>query len=95
MMSLLDTVTTLTFLMLASAAAIFVWQIARLRRAGHEMTPSFPTYLLLMIVGWLGTEMVADYGKSYAQVGQLAHFFVMGAFAVIITIHLRSSLKLP
>ncbi len=95
MTSLFDTVTTLTFLMLGSAAAVFVLQIVRLKRAGHEMTQSFPTYLLVMIVGWLGTEIVADYGKAYAQAGQLAHLFVMGAFAVIITIHLRSSLKSP
>lgn len=83
-----------TFLLLALAALIFVWQIARVRRAGRGVSPSFPSFLLAMIVGWAGTEIIADFGQAQlGRLGEIGHFLVMGAFAVVITIHLRRSLR--
>lgn len=82
----------LTFSFLGLAAAIFLWQTIQLRRDGASVTGSFPGYLLLMLVGWATTEMIADYsGGLLGRIGEVAHLFVMALFAVIITIHWKRS----
>lgn len=80
----------LALLFLALAAAIFLLQMMRLRQNGMAAASSFPAYLLLMIVGWAGTEILTDSAPASAgQIGKAGHLIVMGLFAFIITVHWR------
>jgi uncharacterized membrane protein YwaF len=81
---------TLAFLTLA--ALVFVFQVVRQKRAGQLSASSFSTVLLLVLIGWMTTEVVSDAtGELLGEVGRIAHFAVMVLFAATITFQLRRS----
>lgn len=83
-----------TVVIFALAALVFAFQAIRQRRARELSPSSFPTLLLLMIVGWIATEGVTDAsGTSLGAAGEWAHLAVMILFAATLTLQLKRSLK--
>jgi len=83
-----------TLVLFTLAALVFVFQAIRQRRARELSPSSFPTLLLLMIVGWIATEGITDAsGTSLGEAGEWAHLAVMILFAASITLQLKRSSK--
>ena len=80
--------TTLALLVLA--ALIFVFQIHRQTKSEGILGSVFPTILLIVIVGWIITEVISDaIGASLGIVGEWTHLIVMFIFAAALTLQLR------
>ncbi len=87
-------VAQITFVLLVLAALVFAFQAMRQKRAGGVFGSAFPTILLIVIVGWITTEVVSDtFGTSLGIVGEWAHLTVMFIFAGCITLQLRQAGK--
>lgn len=83
-----------TLVLLVLAVLIFGIQAVRQRRSEGIFGSSFPTILLVVIVGWITTEIVGDaIGTSLGMVGEWAHLTVMFLFAACITLQLRRARK--
>jgi formate hydrogenlyase subunit 3/multisubunit Na+/H+ antiporter MnhD subunit len=83
-----------TLVLLVLAVLVFGFQAVRQRRSEGIFGSSFPTILLVVIVGWITTEVVSDtFGTSLGIVGEWAHLAVMFLFAACITIQLRHARK--
>jgi len=84
--------TTLALLVLA--ALIFVFQIHRQAKTEGILGSVFPTILLIVIVGWIITEVISDaIGASLGIVGEWAHLIVMFIFAAALTLQLKHARK--
>jgi uncharacterized membrane protein YwaF len=78
--------------MLTLAALVFMFQVVRQRRAGQLSASSFSTVLLVVMIGWMATEVVSDAaGVALGELGRVTHFAVMVLFAATITLQLRRS----
>ena len=87
-----ELVTDLTLIILILAASVFVFQVVRQRRAGQLSAWSFSTVLLIVLIGWMVTEVVSDAtGAILGEVGRVTHFAVMILFAATITLQLKRS----
>lgn len=85
-------ISEITFGILVLAAIIFVFQLFRQRSVGQRSSSSFSTLLLVMIVGWIATEVAGDVSAELlGEVGRIAHFIVMALFAATITLQYRRS----
>ena len=83
-----------TFVLLVLAALIFAFQAVRQKKAGGVFGSAFPTILLIVIVGWITTEVVSDtFGTSLGILGEWAHLAVMFIFAGCLTLQLRQARK--
>lgn len=83
-----------TLVLLVLAVLVFGFQAVRQKRSKAIFGSSFPTILLVVIVGWITTEIVGDaFGTSLGMVGELAHLTVMALFAACITLQLRQARK--
>ena len=83
-----------TLLLLTVAALIFVLQTVRQTRTGELSASSFPTVLLVVIVGWIATEVVSDvFGNTLREAGDWGHLGVMFTFATTMTVQLMRSRK--
>lgn len=80
-----------TLVLLTSAALVFAFQTIHQRR--KEVTASsFPTVLLLVIIGWITTEVISDaMGASLGEAGKWTHLAVMTLFAAAVTLQLKRS----
>ena len=84
----------ITLAVLVLAALIFAFQALRQRKYEGILGSAFPTILLVVIVGWITTEVVSDaFGTSLGIVGEWAHLAVMFIFAGCITLQLRHARK--
>lgn len=89
---LTDLIVQATLGILTVAAFVFVFQVVKQKRAGQLSASSFSTILLLVLIGWMVTEVVEDVtGQVLGQFGRIAHFAVMVLFAGTITLQLRRS----
>ena len=87
-----ELLTELTLALLVLAAMILVFQVIRQRSAGELSAWSFSTVFLVMLIGWMLTEVVKEAsGASVGQLGEVAHFLVMILFATVMTLQLRRS----
>jgi hypothetical protein len=78
-----------TLLLLVLAALVFAFQTFLQVKRGSSGA-GFPTVLLLVIVGWIATEVVSDaFGTSLGDVGRWAHLSVMILFAGAVTFQLK------
>jgi hypothetical protein len=83
-----------TLALLVLAALIFVFQIHRQAKSEGILGSVFPTILLIVIVGWIITEVISDaIGASLGIVGEWAHLIVMFIFAAALTLQLRQARK--
>lgn len=75
--------------LLVLAAVIFAFQtFLQLKR--RSSGAAFPIVLLIVIVGWIVTEVVGDaLGTSLGDIGRWAHLSVMFLFAAAVTLELR------
>ncbi len=81
-----------TLAILTLAAVLFAFQLVRQKRIGQPSTSSFSTVLLIMLVGWIATEVLSDVtGEILGEIGRIAHFVVMALFAATMTLQLRRS----
>jgi hypothetical protein len=78
-----------TLWLLGLAALVFAFQtVLQLKRGSSGA--GFPTILLIVIVGWITTEVVSDaFGTSLGDVGRWAHLSVMILFAGAVTFQLK------
>ena len=84
--------TQVTLVILTLAALVFVVQVVRQKMAGQLSASSFSTLLMVVIIGWMVTEVVSDAtGQTFGQFGRITHFAVMILFATTITLQLRRS----
>ena len=75
--------------LLVLAALVFAFQTF-LQLKGGSSGAAFPIVLLIVIVGWIATEVVGDaFGTSLGDVGRWAHLSVMFLFAAAVTLELR------
>ena len=75
------------------AALVFAFQALRQKSEGIYGS-AFPTILLIVIVGWISTEVISDaFGTSLGIVGEWAHLAVMAIFAACMTLQLRQARK--
>ena len=82
-----------TLVLLVLAGLVFAFQAFRQKSEG-VFGSAFPTILLIVIVGWITTEVISDtFGTSLGIVGQWAHLAVMFLFAACITLQLRQARK--
>ena len=78
-----------TLVLLVLAGLVFAFQALRQGKAEGIINSAFPTMLLVVIVGWITTEVVSDaFGTSLGIVGEWAHLLVMFIFAASITLQL-------
>ncbi len=85
-------ITQLTLIILTLAALVFVSQVARQKRAGQQAAWSFSTFLLVVLIGWMATEVVSDAaGVAQGELIRVTHFAVMMLVAATITLQLRRS----
>ena len=71
------------------AALVFAFQTF-LQMKRWSSRAGFPTILLLVIVGWIATEVVSDaFGTSLGDIGRWGHLSVMFLFAAAVTLELR------
>jgi hypothetical protein len=83
-----------TLVLLVLAALIFIFQIHRQKKSEGILGSMFPTILLVVIAGWITTEMISDaFGASLGTVGEWAHLVVMFVFAAALTLQLRQARK--
>ena len=83
-----------TLWLLVLAALVFTIQILFQLRRGSSGA-RFPTVLLLVILGWIATEVVSDaFGTSLGDLGRWGHLSVMFLFAVAMTLELLRARKL-
>lgn len=82
-----------TLWVLVLAALVFAIQIVfQLKK--WSSGAGFPTVLLLVIVGWIVTEVVSDaFGTSLGDIGRWGHLSVMFLFAVAMTLELIRARK--
>ena len=89
---MLKLVTDLTLTILILAVLVFVFQVVRQRIAGQLSAWSFSTVFLVMLIGWMLTEVVREAsGASVGQTGEVGHFLIMILFAAVMTLQLRRS----
>jgi membrane associated rhomboid family serine protease len=82
-----------TLVLLVLAALVFAFQAFRQKSEGISSS-IFPTVLLIVIVGWITTEVISDaFGTSLGIVGEWAHLGVMFIFAACMTLQLRQARK--
>jgi len=87
-----ELIAELTLVILLSAALVFLFQLLIQKKARHPSASSFSTVLLLMLIGWIATEVTSDLaGQILGEIGRIAHFLVMIMFAATITYQLRRS----
>ncbi len=85
-------ITQLTLGMLTLAALVFALQVVRQKRAGQLSAWSFSTFLLVVLVGWMATEVVSDAaGVARGELIRVTHFAVMVLVAATMTLQLRRS----
>jgi formate hydrogenlyase subunit 3/multisubunit Na+/H+ antiporter MnhD subunit len=78
-----------TLWLLVLAALVFAFQILLQLKRGSSRA-GFPIILLVVIVGWITTEVVSDaFGTSLGDIGRWGHLSVMFLFAVTVTLQLR------
>ena len=83
-----------TFVLLMLAALVFAFQAVRQEKSEGVFGSAFPTILLIVIVGWITTEVISDtFGTSLGLLGEWAHLAVMFIFAACITLQLRQARK--
>jgi len=83
-----------TLALLVLAALIFLFQIHRQAKSEGILGSVFPTILLIVIVGWIVTEMISDaIGSTLGVIGEWAHLIVMFIFAAALTLQLRQARK--
>lgn len=75
--------------LLILAAVVFAFQtFLQLKRGSSDA--GFPIVLLIVIIGWIATEVVGDaLGTSLGDLGRWAHLSVMFVFAAAVTLELR------
>ena len=84
-----------TLALLVLAALIFIFQIHRQAKSEGILGSVFPTLLLIVIVGWIITEVISDaIGASLGIVEEWAHLIVMFVFAAALTLQLRQARKM-
>ena len=89
---MVELIVQVTLAILVLAALVFVFQAIRQKRAGQLSASSFSMLLLVVIIGWLATEVVSDAtGATLGELGRITHFAVMILFATTITLQLRRS----
>lgn len=89
---MIQLISEMTLGILVLAAVVFALQLIRQKRMGQPSTPSFSTVLLIMIIGWIATEVISDVsGEILGEVGRAAHFVVMVLVATTITLQFRHS----
>jgi hypothetical protein len=82
----------ITFVLLVLAALVFAFQAVRQKKSEGVFGSVFPTILLIVIVGWIITEVISDtFGTSLGIVGEWAHLAVMFILAACITLQLRQA----
>jgi drug/metabolite transporter superfamily protein YnfA len=85
-----------TLLLLTLAALVFAFQAIRQRRTGLPTAASFPTVLLLVLVGWITTEVISDaFGTSLGMPGKWTHLGVMVLLSAAVTMQLNRARKEP
>jgi hypothetical protein len=83
-----------TLVLLVLAALVFAFQAVRQKKSEGVFGSAFPTILLIVIVGWITTEVISDtFATSLGMVGEWAHLAVMFIFAACITLQLRQARK--
>ena len=81
-----------TLVLLVMAAVVFASQAVRQRKSEGSFVLLFPTILLIVIVGWISTEVIYDaLGTSLGIVEECAHLAVMVIFAACMTLQLRQA----
>lgn len=89
---MVELIVQVTLVILTLAALIFVFQVIRQKKAGELSASSFSTLLMVVIIGWMTTEVVSDAtGQTLGEFGRITHFAVMILFAATITLQLRRS----
>jgi hypothetical protein len=79
-----------TLVLLVSAAFVFAFQTFIQAKRGFRKGNSFSTLLLVVIIGWIGTEVVSDAtGTSLGDVGRWTHLSVMILLAGAITLQFK------
>lgn len=92
--ALAQLITQITLILLSAAAFIFVFQLVRQRRAGELSAWSFSTILLVVLIGWIATEVLRDAGiVDLGDLGRVAHFAMMALLALTITLQFRFSTR--
>jgi membrane associated rhomboid family serine protease len=83
-----------TLVLLVLAALLFAFQALRQRRSESNIRLVFPEILLIVIVGWIATEVISDaFGTSLGILGEWAHLAVMLIFAGCLSVQLRRARK--
>jgi len=81
-----------TLVLLVLAALVFAFQAFRQRKSVGISGSLFPTILLIVIVGWISTEVISDaFGTSLGILEEWAHLVVMVIFAACMTLQLRQA----
>ena len=89
---MVELIVQVTLVILILAALVFVFQAVRQKRAGQLSASSFSMLLLVVIIGWLMTEVVSDAtGAALGELGRITHFAVMILFAATLTLQFRRS----
>src|SRR3989304_2216572 len=84
----------LTFLLLLGAALTSLSHVLSRLKEGKRLADDFTVLISIFIVGWLSTEMVAALSAgSFRQAIDVAHLFVLVAFAVALTLRWKGSLR--
>ena len=79
-----------SLVLLVSAALVFAAQTLLQLGKGTRGGASFPTVLLVVMIGWILTEVVTDaLGTSLGVLGMWAHLSVMFLFAGAVTLQLK------
>lgn len=90
--SVAQVIVEVTLAVLILAALVFVFQVVRQKRAGLLSASSFSTLLVLVLIGWIATEVVTDIaGEILGDFGRVTHFAVMMLFAIAVTLQFRRS----
>lgn len=89
-----EIITQLTLILLVLAAFIFVLQLVRQNRAGQPSAWSFSSFFLIILIGWMSTEVVSDsIGMNRPDWLRVTHFGVMVLVAATMTLQLRRSFE--
>lgn len=90
--ALAQLITQITLILLSAAALIFLLQLVRQKKAGELSASSFSTILLVVLIGWMVTEVLRDAEiVDLGELGRVAHFTVMALVALTITLQFRVS----
>ena len=88
----MDLIAQVTLVILTLAALVFVFQVVRQKKAGQLSASSFSAFLMIVLIGWMVTEVVSDAaGQTLGEFGRITHFAVMILFAATMTLQLRRS----